>query len=268
MSTRTTEPWSSRCEAWTDAPSASGSAARPDASFLVFEDRPSDSPLVERIWRSYSTRAGTFLSVAASHCEIVVMRRRGTVRVTLRGPETRATTADCPADGEWIGIRLALGTFLPDHPPNTLRDRRDVDLFAATRRTFWLSGSAWEYPGFENAESLVTRLARAGVIARDPAVSAVLRGTGRGSVRHVQRHFLQSTGMTMSAHRQIERVRRAALLLQQGVAIQDVVAEAGYFDQAHLTRSLRRWVGETPARLRRDERQLSLLYKTSHTGCA
>jgi len=35
--------------------------------FLIFDDRASDSPMVERIWRCHSERAGTFLSVAASH---------------------------------------------------------------------------------------------------------------------------------------------------------------------------------------------------------
>ena len=38
--------------------------------FLIFDDRPSDSPFVERVWRSHSTRAGSFLSVAASYCGI------------------------------------------------------------------------------------------------------------------------------------------------------------------------------------------------------
>ena len=29
---------------------------------IRFEDRPSDSPVVERVWRSHSERAGAFLS--------------------------------------------------------------------------------------------------------------------------------------------------------------------------------------------------------------
>jgi hypothetical protein len=91
-------------------------------TFLVFEDRPSDSPLVERIWRCHSERAGTFLSVAASHCEMVVTRHRGKTLLTLRGPETRITTADCPAGGEWFGIRFSLGTFLPYYPAARLID--------------------------------------------------------------------------------------------------------------------------------------------------
>ncbi|WP_244422604.1 hypothetical protein [Ktedonobacter racemifer] len=49
--------------------------------------------------------------------------------------------------------------------------------------------------------------------------------------------------------RQIERARSATLLLQQGVSIPDTILEAGYYDQPHLTRSLTRFIGQTPAEL-------------------
>lgn len=49
--------------------------------------------------------------------------------------------------------------------------------------------------------------------------------------------------------RQIERARYATTLLQQGLSIPDVVYDAGYFDQPHLTRSLKRYIGQTPAQL-------------------
>jgi hypothetical protein len=68
--------------------------------FITFDDRPSDSPFIERVWRSRSDRADTFLSIAASHFEMVVTRLLGQTCLTLRGPETKATTADCPAEGE------------------------------------------------------------------------------------------------------------------------------------------------------------------------
>jgi len=45
-----------------------------------------------------------------------------------------------------------------------------------------------------------------------------------------------------------------------------VVSSAGYFDQAHLTRSLSHFVGETPAKLILRQKQLSFLYKTDSLG--
>jgi hypothetical protein len=234
-----------------------------ESTFILFEDRLSDSPFVERVWRCHSERAGKFLSVAASHFEMAVTRYRGKTFLTLRGPETKATTLDCPAEGEWLGIRFKLGTFMPQLLPGSLRDQRDVTLPDAASRSFWLNGSAWQYPDFENAETFVKRLAKAGVIARDSTVDAALQGQPRTlSLRSAQRHFLRATGMTCATFRQIERARYATNLLKEGVSIVDAVHLAGYFDQAHLTRSLKHLIGQTPAKIIQGERQLSFLYKT------
>lgn len=233
------------------------------STFILFEDRPSDSPFVEKIWRCHSERGGTFLSVAASHFEMAVTRQRGKVFLTLRGPETKATSIDCPAEGEWLGIRFKLGTFMPRFLPGSLRDQNDVTLPGATSRSFWLNASAWQYPDFDNAETFIKRLVKAGFLSRDPAVDAALQGQcGALSVRSTQRHFLRATGITYATFRQIERARYATNLLRAGVSILDAVHLAGYFDQAHLSRSLRYLIGQTPTKIIRAEKQLSFLYKT------
>ena len=244
-----------------------GAPARPAPTAAVLisfdEERASDSPLIERVWRSHSERAGTFLSIAACHWEMVVTRHAGQTSLTVRGPETRASTADCPGGGEWLAIRFRLGTFMPAFPPASLRDCRTVTLPAASSRAFWLASSAWEYPGFESAEAFVDRLCRHGLIRVDPVVTDVLcGGTGGSTPRTAERHFLRATGLTQGAVRQIERARLAIRTLRAGGDPADATFEAGYFDQAHLTRSLRRFAGQTPSQVRRGDRQLSFLYKT------
>ncbi|OAI40403.1 AraC family transcriptional regulator [Planctomycetaceae bacterium SCGC AG-212-D15] len=230
---------------------------------IVFDDRPSDSPFVERIWRSHSERAGTFHSIAACHWEMVVTRHEGKTFLTIRGPETRATTADCPAYGEWFAIRFRLGTFMPLLRPDCICDRKSVTLPSPSPRSFLLNGSAWEYPTFENAETFVNRLVRAGLVSVDPSVLDVLDSQPpERSLRTAQRHVLQATGLTHGTIRQIERARHATNLLREGACILDAVHQAGYYDQAHLTRSLKRFVGQTPAQILRAEQQLSFLYKT------
>jgi len=230
---------------------------------LIVSDRPANSPLVERIWRSHSERPGTLVSVSATHCEMVVTRHAGHAILTIRGPETRATTIKYPAGAEWLGIRFSLGTFMPLYPAGMLIDRNDVNLPGVTNRTFVLDGLAWEFPDFENADTFVARLIRSGLLARDPAVAAALRGEAQAlSRRSAQRHFLQATGMTHATFRKIERARFAAKLLREGVSIADTIHEAGYYDQAHLTRSLKNLIGETPAKIGRHESQLSFPYKT------
>lgn len=234
------------------------------ASFFVFDERPSDSPCVERIWSAYNERADEFLSVAAASCELVVSRYRDETFLTVRGPETRMTAMDCPPEGEWFGIRFKVGTFLPGFPPASLRDHHNVTLPDASRRAFWLDGSAWEYPTFENADTFVARLLKKGLIVRDRIVESALRGElDDVSLRSAQRHFRRATGMTYAAIRQIERARYATTLLRDGVSIADVVHRAGYFDQPHLTRSLKHLIGQTPREIARMTRQLSLLYKTA-----
>jgi hypothetical protein len=235
--------------------------------FLVFDDRPSDSPFIERVWRCHSECAGTFHSIASPHWEMVVTRHRGRTLFTLRGPETRATTIDCPAEGEWLGIRFRLGTFMPKLSVACLIDRNDVNLPHASSRSFWLNGAEWEYPKFDNAEAFVARLVKARFIARDPAVEGALKGDHQAlSKRSVQRHFLQATGMTHGTFRQIERARYATRLLRAGASILDTVDQAGFFDQSHMTRSIKRLIGQTPANVMRQTEQLSFLYKTTPLG--
>jgi len=232
---------------------------------FTFEDRPSDSPYVERIWRAHSERAGSFISVAASHWEMVVTRQYGKTMLTVRGPETKATSLDCSADGDWLGIRFKLGTLMPHLPASNLVDGA-VNLPDAGSRSFWLHGSAWQFPDFENADTFVERLVRDGLLLREAVVQAALQGQLKDvSLRTAQRHFLRTTGLTHSAVRQIERARYATTLLQQGRSILDVVYQAGYFDQPHLTRSLKYYIGQTPAQIldRSRSQQLSFLYKTT-----
>jgi len=234
------------------------------STFLTFNDRTSDSPFVERVWHCRSERANTFVSIAEPRWEMVVSRHQGKTTFTVRGPETNAATIDCSADGEWVGIRFKLGTFMPQLPVRNLLDRNDMTLPQATRRSFWLNGSSWQYPDFENAETFVNRLVLDGLIAMNVPVNAALQEDMRRlSLRSVQRHFLRATGMTHGTIRQIERARHATNLLKQGVSILDTVHEAGYFDHAHLTRSLQRFIGQTPTQIIRAEKQLSFLYKTT-----
>ena len=237
---------------------------RDSSEFIHFEDRASDHLFVEKVWRCHSDRADTFLSVAAYSFEMAVTRLAGKTFLTLRGPETRATALDCPAEGEWVSIRFKPGAFMLGFLPGMLRDHQDLTLPPATGRSFWLNGSALEYPSFDNAETFVERLAKSGILTRDPIVEdTLLRRPRNLSLRSAQRRFLQSTGVTYATFRQIERARYATILLREGVSILDVVSRLGYFDQAHLTRSLKRFIGETPAKIILGQKQLSFLYKTA-----
>lgn len=189
------------------------------------------------------------MSVAGTQCQIVIARQHDKITLTIRGPETKATLADSPGETEFFGINFRLGTFMPHLPASQLVDS-EVNLPEATGKSFWLHGAVWEMPTFDNADVFVERLVRKGMLVNDPIVAATLLGQAQEvSVRSVQRRFLRATGLTHGAIFQIERARHAAELLAQGVSILDTVEQAGYADQPHLTRSLKRLVGQTPAQI-------------------
>lgn len=231
---------------------------------IFLEERFSDSPFVERVWHSHSEGRGLITSIAASHWSIVIEKFQGVVKIYVRGPETRVSFGDYPDDAEWVGIVFKFGTFMPHLPNSTLVDG-ELNLPDATRKSFWLKGSAWQFPDYENVDTFVERLARQNVLVHEPVVAHILQGHPTHlSLRSEQRHFLRATGLSHSDARLIERARYATMLLQQGVPILDTAYQAGYFDQAHLTKSLRRFIGLTPAQIvdKNRSEQLSFLYKT------
>jgi hypothetical protein len=215
-----------------------------------YEERASASPFVARVWRATSECGGSFTSMAATHWEMVMRREGDETTMIVRGPETRATRLDFTAGLEWFGITFKLGAFMPHLPLRNITDHRDVHLPPATRHSFWLYSSTWQLPSYENADTFVDQLVRQGLLAHDPIIAGILQGHPCDlSLRSQQYHFLQATGLTHKAIQQIERARSAMTLLQQGVSILDTVHESGYFDQSHLSQSLRRFTGQRPAQL-------------------
>lgn len=220
-----------------------------DGMIFDFGARSSDSPLVQSIWRSRSAGGGSFLSTATSRWEMVVTRQRECLTLSLRGPETQASNAPVPEDADFFGITFRHGVFLPGLPKKRLVNR-EIHLSETLKNDFEFLGSTWEFPTFENAETFLSRLIRADLLAFDPLVEEALRGQAVYlSQRSVQRRFLHVTGLTQKTIQQIERARQASELLQGGAPISATAYQAGYFDQAHLTNALRRYYGQTPAQI-------------------
>jgi AraC-like DNA-binding protein len=69
------------------------------------------------------------------------------------------------------------------------------------------------------------------------------------SPRTVRHRFLRATGQTQKHIQQFERAKQAQALLSRGKPVLDVAYQLGYYDQSHLTRSLRHFIGYTPGQL-------------------
>src|SRR5258708_1755708 len=189
---------------------------------FVFQVRPSDAPFVERVWQTRSQRAGCFISPAAIQWEMVLMKHHGQTTFVVRGPSTKATLAEFPAEAEFFGIVFELGTFMPHLPTVNRLNRNDVTLPAADCKSFWLNREIWQFPDYTNADAFISRLVRSGLLMRDPVVSAALQDQPPAlASRSLQYRFLRATGLTRKAIQQIERARRARALLEQRTPILD-----------------------------------------------
>jgi hypothetical protein len=188
---------------------------------------------------------------------MVVTRQRGATQVTVRGPETRATIVPIPQDAEFFGIQFTLGTFMPGLSPGELVDR-SVTLPLATSTSFRFDGSTWDVPGPDDVDDFVDGLVHAGLLVHDPVAAAAVADGVEAAVgedvdglssRSVERRVARATGLTQGLIRRIRRAERAMELLSVGVSAPDAAHRAGYSDQSHLIRSLKRFVGQTPSQV-------------------
>lgn len=180
---------------------------------------------------------------------MVFARHHGYMHPVFVGPWTTAGVVSYTEGAEILWIKFRLGVFMPHLPP---RDFLDVEthLPRAASNSFWLKGSTWQSPDYDNVETFIDRLVREEVLVLDPVVEAVLQGhLPKMASRTVRHRFLRATGLTQLHIYQAERAQRAESLLQQGVSILDTVYEVGYSDQPHLTRSLKQFIGHTPGQI-------------------
>lgn len=228
---------------------------------LLVEERLPESPYIESIMYGQTLAVDSVIRPAENHWHLVLIKDRGQVRSIVVGPWTQAGTAYWEADAEIVWIRFRAGTFMP-HLPVKMLVNQETTLPEASSRAFWLQGSAWQVPDYAYADIFVEKLVRTELLVRDPLVEAALRGEAQDVAPRTLRHRVkQATGLNLSFVRQLERAKRAEALLKAGTPIADTVFETGYFDQPHLTRSLKALIGHTPAQLV-SQRTLAVSYKT------
>lgn len=216
-----------------------------------FEGRLSDSPYIDMIWRGRVLNDYFPVCPADVRWNLLFTRQNGKVKVSAEGATTQFVTKTQFEGAEFLVIKFNLGVFMPYLPAGKLLNG-ETFLPEAAGKAFWLNSSTWQFPDFENVETFVDKLVRENVLIVDPVVKAAMQDQPQDlSPRTVRRRFLYTTGLTPKVIQQIERAKQAAALLEQGTPILDVVYETGYADQPHLTRSLRRFIGQTPAQIAR-----------------
>jgi hypothetical protein len=220
----------------------------------ISEERLSDSPYIERIWYGVAEQNGSFTAPADGRWELIVKKMDKQTSFMVSGPVSRSVSASFSEGMSILSIKFKLGTFMPYFSFAQLLDTQTM-LPQARQDSFWLKGRAWQFPDYNNADTFVEWLVRDQFLCCDPLVQGVMHNQPHDwSVHAVRRRFLKATGFTQNTLRQIERARFAAELLTRGTSILDTIFEAGYFDQPHLTRSLKHYIGQTPAQISRSNR--------------
>lgn len=215
--------------------------------------RPADSPFVQAVTHWVIDHDDRSLATPDGCWDLVVFKQETQTSIMLTGQTTTAVPLQYAPGDELLTISFKASAFLSFVPSLAMLDR--AIFLTKTGDRFRLTSDVFEIPTFENAEAFARSLVQKGHLCQDDVVEALLADHPPAySARSIQRHFLRTTGMTYAAFRQIERARRAAALLQRGNLAGDVAYEAGYADQSHMSRSLKRILGQTPTAIASSQR--------------
>ncbi|MFN8529803.1 MAG: helix-turn-helix domain-containing protein [Anaerolineae bacterium] len=217
---------------------------------FFYEDRLSSSPLIESIWHTRGESTGCHLAIADGSWDFIVIRMGDQTSMFVAGASTQAAPIPYEPGIEYVGIRMKIGAFMPQWPASDFLDNM-VQLPKATQHSFWLHDAMLEIPTFENVETFIEKLVRKHLVTFDPIIEASLQGDHDMSLRSIQRHFVNATGITQAMIRQIERARYAQTLLLEGKSILETVFAAGFTDQPHMTKAMKQFIGLTPGQLAR-----------------
>ncbi|WP_394693025.1 helix-turn-helix domain-containing protein [Hyphobacterium sp.] len=195
----------------------------------------------------------------------------------IYGPLTRVLELRRTSPMRLAAIRLrpeGIGAIAPDprHLRNRSRDLADLlpapaiaTLAGAARRPLAdFAKTACETLPFRTPESRATGRVRTAIdrLEQDPAIRpSALARVANISIRTLDRDFMRCTGLTPGEFLQITRYHLARQAIRNGAgSLSDIAVDAGYADQAHMTRDFRRFAGRTP-RLKRGEDASDIFYE-------
>jgi AraC-like DNA-binding protein len=215
----------------------------------MYEEHRPDSPVLACVWQARATKDERYL-VPAAECWDVWFAREpgGELLAGLSGPTVGHRWIRSTVGEHSWGVQLQAHVVLPGVSKQLLLGGEQQLVVEAGH--VMLAQHAVPFPEFEDLESFADRLLELDVLRCDDDVRRMLTGDDVGySERHRQRRVRATTGLTRKQIDQLSRAREAFALLLQGVPPIECAARCGFADQAHLTRSLRAFHGQTPARV-------------------
>jgi AraC-like DNA-binding protein len=186
--------------------------------------------------------------------------------LVVAGPATRAVVPEVAADEPKLGVRFRVGAAgaALGLPAGEVLDRHVPlgDVWVRGEELVERVSGALGARGRLGAlvEAVAARVAHApppDPLARGAALELLRPRTRIGplgerlgaSERQLRRRFLGSVGYSPGTLARVLRLQRFLFLARCGGGLARLAAEAGYADQAHLTRECARLTGLTPAAL-------------------
>lgn len=233
-----------------------GQVVRPGAFGLVavgpgFDYREQPAPealrdLVACVWSARVTAGAPHIQrTLPDGCVEIVLPENGPALVY--GPDAGWSDVPLASGAAHRGIRLR-----PGAGRSVLRtDLHELAGMVAPLDAVVLRGALNISSAAQAQEPDLLALEAARRIEREPRLRvADLARRLSISERHLRRRFERTIGLGLASYQRITRMQRAVrLALQRGWSWTEVAYEAGFSDQAHLTREVRELTGYRPSRM-------------------
>ena len=240
-------------------------ARRPGFSQL---DRRHDP--VETLWSVQGDKQGDFLVLPDGRADLILYfqvrqdgRCAGIVPMVV-GPSSFAHSVDVLPGHGWLGVRFRPGRLSSLGDVSDIADARLVS-DAAISRVPALADVPIEAPSMGRLVSLFQGIVssldgKAPPSEVDVALDRLHLAGGRITAaglsqavdvgpRRLHRLFARYVGLPPKTYAEVIRLQRAVRLRRRGFSLAATALEAGYADQAHMTRAFRARAGVTPARM-------------------
>lgn len=209
--------------------------------------RDSDNSYIDRIWATENITDGIYKATPDGCWDLIMIIANGKTQMMLTGQASKTTMVPYKAGTSAVVISFTAGAYMPQMSGPKMLDLIEM-LPNSGDDHFILLNQVFKFPTYENAEELVQDMETRGLLAMDDVVAAVLQGNPKAmSDRNMQRHFIKATGLTRKSLDQIHRAQQVVTLIKQGSPLDAAAAEAGYSDQPHLTKSLKKIMHSRPS---------------------
>lgn len=245
--------------------------ALPPSSFRVRRPAVELARFVSQYWLSLDNSAPVYTALPDGCIDLVLEVSADGCRSWIYGSTTRPTAIPCVRGIHYLGIRFQPGqsrhfiTSAANEITDSREDLRTLMQFPAEHIAARITTNAV----FDELDAILSELLRhAPPVASyvDHIVDHVERRHGlvrvdqvasqfNKSRRQLERAFLQTVGVQLKFFCMISRLRHAAdLIVHPGVrSLANVSHDAGYSDQAHMTRDFTRLAGVSPRQLQSDD---------------